>query len=170
MPDAEHDEHVATPAEAAAGQPTAPAPARRTVGRPRRRRSMRENLASVLYAFEFIVLFLSMLVFFGLRILPAPIALGGGAVVLVLVLVLAWASRYQWGLIAGWAFHVAMVATGFLHGGMFFVAGIFLVTWVYIMIKGGAIDRQRAPIIAEYERALAAGEINPDGTPREATA
>ena len=33
------------------------------------------------------------------------------------------------------------------------------------MWKGGQIDRQRAPIIAEYNRRLAAGEIGGDGMP-----
>lgn len=131
---------------------------------------MRENLASILVAFEVFAIFLSTLVFFGLKVLPAPVALGGGAAVIVVLCFLVWAFRYEWGLIAGWVFHVAMLATGFLHGGMFFVAGTFLAVWIFIMIRGGQIDRARAPIIAEFERALAAGEINPDGSPREHTA
>ncbi|MGO2112374.1 MAG: DUF4233 domain-containing protein [Pseudoclavibacter sp.] len=151
----------------AVGQSTRPRSATRT--RARRRRSMRENLGSILIAFELFAIFLSTLTFFGLEILPAPIALGGGALVCVLLIALVYTFRFEWGFTAGWVFHVAMVATGFLHGGMFFVAGVFLATWAFIMIKGGEIDRRRAPIIAEYERALAAGEINPDGSPREQT-
>ncbi|GGA75482.1 hypothetical protein GCM10011490_27810 [Pseudoclavibacter endophyticus] len=131
---------------------------------------MRENLGSILIAFELFAIFCSTLTFFGLRILPAPLALGGGAAVCVVLIALVFAFRYEWGFVAGWVAHIALVLTGFLHPGMFVVAGIFLATWAFIMIKGGEIDRARAPIIAEYERALAAGEINPDGTPRDRTA
>lgn len=145
------------------GEPTAPENARY-----KRRRSMRENLASILIAFELFAVFCSTLVFFGLRILPAPVALGGGALVCLLLIGLVFAVRYEWGFIAGWVLHVGLVLTGFLHAGMFFVGGIFLATWAYIMIKGGQIDRARAPIIAEFDRAVAAGEIYPDGTPRTA--
>lgn len=127
---------------------------------------MRENLASILIAFELFAIFLSALVFFGLKILPAPLALGGGAVACLLFIGLVYAVRFPWGFTAGWILHVALVLTGFLHPGMFFVGGIFLAVWAYIMIKGGEIDRARAPIIAEFDRAVAAGEINPDGTPR----
>ena len=128
---------------------------------------MRELVGTIIVGFELLVIFLCALVFFGQRILDPAVALGGGAVVLVLMVLLIWALRYSWGPAAGWAFHVAMLATGFLHGGMFVVAGLFLAAWAYAMVKGGEIDRQRAPVIAEYERALAAGEINPDGSPVE---
>lgn len=134
--------------------------------RRRRYRSMRETLGSIILGFELVAIFLCALVFFGLRILPPAVALGGGAAVIAIMVFLVWALRTNWGVTAGWIFHVAMLATGFLHGGMFFVTGIFLAVWAYSMIKGAEIDRARAPVIAEYERALASGEINPDGTPR----
>lgn len=139
-----------------------------TVRRQRRYRTLCEKLGSIVYGFELIVIFLCALVFFGMRILPPALALGGGAAVLVLMVLLTFALRYGWGVKAGWVFHIAMLGTGFLHGGMFFVSGMFLAVWAYSMIKGGAIDRERAPIIAEYYRALAAGEIDPDGSPRTA--
>ena len=60
---------------------------------------------------------------------------------------------------------VLLVAAGFLHPGMFVVGALFLASWTYFMWKGGQIDRQRAPIIAEYNRRLAAGEIGIDGQP-----
>lgn len=143
------------------------APAEQRPARYRRRRSMRENLASILIAFELFAIFLSTLVFFGLKILPAAIALGGGAFVCAVLIALVFAFRFSWGFTAGWIVHAALVFTGFLHPGMFFVSGIFLAVWAFIMIKGGEIDRARAPIIAEFDRAVAAGEINPDGTPRD---
>lgn len=130
--------------------------------RVRRSRSMAETMGLILMGFELVVVFLCALVFFGMRILPAPIALGGGAAVLVVMLVIIGALRYRWGIIAGWVFHIAMLATGFLHGGMFFVAGIFLASWVYFMVRAAPIDRHRAAVTAEYERALAAGELPAD--------
>lgn len=138
--------------------------------RRRRYRTIRETLGSIIVGFELLAIFLCALVFFGLRILPAPVALGGGAVVLALAIGLIGVLRFEWGVRAGWAFHILLLATGLLHGGMFFVAGVFLALWAFAMIKGGAIDRERAVVIAEYERALAAGEIHADGTPRSAPA
>lgn len=126
---------------------------------------MSETLGIIIMGFELLAVFLCVLVFFGMRILPAPVALGGGAVVLVVMIAIIASLRFRWGIIAGWVFHVLLVAAGFLHAGMFFVGGIFLVAWAYFMIKAAPIDRHRAAVIAEYERALAAGEITPDGTP-----
>lgn len=129
--------------------------------RRRRYRTMRELLGSIIYGFEVIAIFLSALVFFGLKLLPAPIALGGGAAVIVIMVLLVWALRKPWGVAAGWVFHAAMLATGLVHGGMFFVSGIFLAVWAFAMVKGGEIDAQRAPIIAEYERTRVANEPSP---------
>lgn len=151
-----------TAAAGAAGRGPAP--------RRRRYRTMRELLGSIILGFELFAIFLCALTFFGLKLVPAPVALGGGAAVLVVMVLLVWALRKPWGVAAGWVFHVAMLATGFVHGGMFFVSGLLLAVWAYSMVKGAAIDAQRAPVIAEYERALAAGEINPDGSPRDGDA
>lgn len=138
--------------------------------RVRRSRTMSETLGIIIMGFELLVVFLCALVFFGMRILPPAVALGGGAAVLVLMVVIMLSLRHRWALVAGWAFHIAMLATGLLHPGMFFVAGIFLAAWAYFMIRAAPIDRHRAAVTAEYERALAAGEIRPDGTPVDGSA
>lgn len=45
--------------------------------RARRARTMRETLGSIVLGFELIIVFLGALVLFGLKSLPAPVALGG---------------------------------------------------------------------------------------------
>ncbi|MFD0996118.1 hypothetical protein HNR16_002042 [Pseudoclavibacter chungangensis] len=126
---------------------------------------MSETLGIIIMGFELLAVFLCVLVFFGTRVFPPPVALGGGAAVLAVMIVIIASLRYRWGIIAGWVFHILLFATGFLHAGMFVVGGLFLAAWAYFMIKAAPIDRHRAEVTAEYERALAAGEIAPDGTP-----
>ncbi|MGN6760979.1 MAG: DUF4233 domain-containing protein, partial [Leifsonia sp.] len=54
---------------------------------PRRQRSLRELLGSIVLGFELLVVFLGALVLFGLHSLPAAVALGGGAALIVLTIV-----------------------------------------------------------------------------------
>lgn len=122
----------------------------------RRYRTITEQLGSILLAFELIVVALCGLAIFGLRVLPPELALGGAAVFVVLMLVGIRVLRYPWGKWFVLALQIALVAAGFVHGSMFVVGGMFLAIWVYCMVRGGKIDAERAPIIAEYERAQAA--------------
>lgn len=110
----------------------------------RRRQSVRESLASIVLGFELIVVFLASLVAFGLKVLPAPVALGGGAVLCLAVVATLAALRYRWGIIAGWVLQGVIVATGILVPIMFIIGALFAGMWVYSMVAGGRIDREKA--------------------------
>jgi|GEM_PF-562583 len=130
--------------------------------RRKRYRTVRELLGSIIIGFELIIVCLATVAINGLGDLPAGWALGGGAALMALMAFTVWALRYPWGLTLGWVVQLLIVATGFVNGAMFIAGGVFLASWIYVMIKGAAIDRKRAPIIAEYKRRVAAGEIDPD--------
>lgn len=110
----------------------------------RRRQSVRESLASIVLGFELIVVFLAALVAFGLKVLPAPVALGGGAVLCVAIVATLAALRFRWGIIVGWVLQGVIVATGILVPIMFIIGALFAGMWVYSMVAGGRIDREKA--------------------------
>jgi Protein of unknown function (DUF4233) len=115
-----------------------------STGRTRRPRSLTSSLASIVLGFEFVVVALAALVVFGLRALPAPVALGGGGVLLLLMAVAAALSRSRVGIALGWVAQVAFVAAGAAQLAVEVAALIFAALWVYCMIVGGRIDRRAA--------------------------
>jgi hypothetical protein len=90
-------------------------------------RSIKQTLGSIILGFEMVVMFLGSLVIFGLKALPAPVALIGGA-----------------GYWLGWAVQAAIVATGLLVPMMFLVGGMAAAVWTYAMVQGDKIERQQA--------------------------
>jgi hypothetical protein len=112
--------------------------------RVRRHRSAQESLGSIVLGFEFIVVFLGALVIFGLKALPAQIALGGGAVLAVVMLATIPLLRHRWGFWIGWLLQLIVLASGFLVGMMFVVGAIFTALWTYCMITGTRLDRANA--------------------------
>ncbi|MDJ1372164.1 DUF4233 domain-containing protein [Gulosibacter molinativorax] len=122
----------------------------------RRYRTMTEQLGTILIAFEVIVVFLGALALFGLKVLPPMVALGGGAIFIVLFLAGIYALRKPWGVWYVLALQIALTLTGFIHGAMFLVGGLFLALWIYCQYQGGKIDAERAPVIEAYEREMAA--------------
>ncbi|SJM61914.1 DUF4233 domain-containing protein [Gulosibacter sp. 10] len=133
--------------------------------RARRYRTMTEQLGSILLAFEVISVALGGLAIFGLKVLPAGIALGGTAVFLVLMVAGVYLLRRSWGRWYVLGLQIALTLAGFIHPSMFFVGGIFLAIWCYCQYQGGRIDAARAVIIAEYEREQAA--LAEQGEPAE---
>ena len=121
-----------TPDPAAGGAPT---------GRQRRQRSLRESLGAIVLGFEVIVVFLGALVLFGLKALPAPVALGGGAALVVLMIVAIALLRYPIGVILGWLVQLIVVAAGFLVPAFFIVGAIFTAMWTYCMITASRLER-----------------------------
>lgn len=114
-------------------------------------RSVRRTLASIVLAFEVVVVFLAALVIWGLSReeggllgLPewAPLA-GGGVVILGLVLTMGM-LRHEWAFGLGWALQAVIFASGLLNPAMFVVGALFGGMWAYCMIAGGRIDRDRA--------------------------
>ncbi|WP_394551794.1 DUF4233 domain-containing protein [Agromyces sp. MMS24-JH15] len=113
--------------------------------------SVRRSLASIVLAFETIVVFLAALVIWGLAPtengtwgLPPWTALAvGGGIILLLVLTIAL-LRFDWAYGLGWAIQAIVVAAGFINPAMFFVGALFGGIWAYAMVTGGRIDRDRA--------------------------
>ena len=106
--------------------------------------SVRQSLASIVLGFESIVMFFAALVIFGLKALPAPAALIGGAVLCLLLVANVALLRFRWGYWLGWALQAVIVAACFLVPTLAIVAAIFIGLWIYCMVKGAQIDRQRA--------------------------
>ncbi|MGR2751710.1 DUF4233 domain-containing protein [Agromyces arachidis] len=118
-------------------------------------RSVRRTLASIVLAFEVVVVFLAALVIWGLSReegagagLPewAPLA-GGGLVILALVGTMG-VLRHEWAYGLGWAIQAVILASGLLNPAMFVVGAIFGGMWAYCMIVGARIDRDRAATAA----------------------
>ena len=113
-------------------------------GRARRPRSLTATLASIVLAVEFLVVVLAALVVFGLRALPAPLALGGGGLLLVVIAIAAALARSRVGIVLGWIVQVVLVAAVVVQPAVGVVGLIFAAMWVYCMIVGGRIDRRAA--------------------------
>ena len=108
---------------------------------PRRQRSLRELLGSIVLGFELLVVFLGALVLFGLHSLPAAVALGGGAALIVLTIVAIGLLRNTAGVVLGWVIQLIVVAAGLLVPAFFIVGAIFTAMWAYCMIAAARIDR-----------------------------
>ena len=108
------------------------------------KRSVRQSLASIVLAFEVIVVFLASLVAFGLKVQPGPVALIGGGVICLALLATLALLRYEWSFTLGWVLQGVIVATGIFVPVMWVIGLIFAGMWVYCMVVGGRIDRQKA--------------------------
>ncbi len=113
-------------------------------------RSVRRSLASIVLAFEVVVVFLAALVVWGLAPdgegpfgMPRWVALvAGGVLILALVLTIGL-LRHAWGYALGWGLQALIIASGFVNPAMFFVGALFGGMWWYCMIAGARIDRDR---------------------------
>ncbi|AZH83637.1 DUF4233 domain-containing protein [Plantibacter sp. PA-3-X8] len=114
------------------------------MARSRALRSIKQTLGSIILGFEMIVMFLGALVIFGLKALPAPVALIGGAVLCLIIVATIPLLRFRWGYWLGWAVQAAIVATGLLVPMMFLVGGMAAAVWTYAMVQGDKIERQQA--------------------------
>ena len=112
-------------------------------GRPRSQRSVKRSLASIVLGFEIIVVFLAALVFNGLGALPPLAALGGGAVVVAVFAATIALLRFPFAYVVGWILQVILVASGFINPVMFVIGGVFAGMWVYSMVTGTRIDKQK---------------------------
>ena len=114
-----------------------------------RQRSTTESLLSIVLMLEAFLVFFAALAAFGLDLLPAGIALGGGAAYIVLLAVDGRLVRYPAGLWLGWALQLGLIALGLLMPLMYLIGAGFLALWIYCFIKGRSIDRARALITTE---------------------
>ena len=118
--------------------------------------SVRQNLGAIVLGFEAVVMFFAALVIFGLKALPAPVALIGGAVLCLLLLASTVLLRYPWGYALGWVLQGVIALACILVPLLAIVAAIFIGLWIYCMVKGAQIDRANAA-------AAAAGSVPPTG-------
>jgi hypothetical protein len=111
-------------------------------------RSVTRSLATILLAFETIVVFLGAVVTLGLvsvanepgSISPLAVIIGGVLLCLAMVALIAL-LRFRWSYPLGWVLQAVIVATGFITPAMFFVGALFAAMWTYCMITGSRIDR-----------------------------
>ena len=113
------------------------------VRKPRATHSARQDLGSIVLGFELVIVFLGALVLFGLKSLPAAVALGGGGVVVVAMAATIGLLRYRWAFAIGWILQLVVVAAGFLVPAFFIVGAIFTGMWTYCMIVGARLDRNK---------------------------
>lgn len=118
-----------------------------------KQQSTQKSLASIVLGFELFVVFLAGLTVFGLRLTDPPeLGIWGGvALCLVIVCALGVMRRGKIGLWLGWAVHVLYFAAGFVLPAIIFIALIFTGLWVYCMVKGAQIDRDRAALVAAHD-------------------
>ncbi len=116
--------------------------------RPRRARGAAESLASIVLAFESVIVFLAGLVIYGLDALPGGIepwwGIVAGSVVAVLMIVTGRFVRYTWGIALGWVLQVLVGLGAFLEPAIGLVAIVFGALYAYATIKGSALDRRNA--------------------------
>ena len=123
------------------------APPRRT--RVRRDRSATESLLSIALLLEAVLVFFVVMVAFGLKVLPAGVVFGGGAVFVVLLLVSGRLAGGPVGIWIGWALQVALIVLGILLPLMYFISAIFLGIWIYCFVTGRRLDRQKAAYLLD---------------------
>jgi len=96
--------------------------------------------------FELFVVFLMGMTVYGLAILePATLGIWGGLGLCGLIVVALGLMRVgNVGIVIGWLVHVAMLLTAIVLPMSIIVGVIFTALWVYCMVRGARIDRQRA--------------------------
>ncbi|MFS0867575.1 DUF4233 domain-containing protein [Microbacterium sp. 179-B 1A2 NHS] len=124
--------------------------------RVRRRRGAQESLLSVVLASESIVVFLGGLVAYGLKALPAGIddwwgIVAGGALAVVM-LATSGLLRHRWAVYLGAVLQVVLALGAFFVPALLIAAAVFGALYVYATIKGGALDERNASLAAQAER------------------
>lgn len=120
----------------------------RRAPRLRRERSASESLLSIALGTEAALLFFVGLAAYGLRALPAPVALGGGLAGIVILVIAARLVRSPAGVWFGWVLQVALLLTGLILPVMWGIGALFVGIWIYCFVQGRRLDRRRAEALA----------------------
>lgn len=112
----------------------------------KRQRSTTESLLSIVLMLEAFLVFFAALAAFGLDLVAAPLALGGGAALIVLLALDGRLVRYPAGIGLGWVLQGVLIAIGILLPLMYVIGAGFLALWIFCFTKGRSIDRARALI------------------------
>ena len=121
-----------------------------TGGRARRERTATEALLSIVLVLEAIVVFFVALTVYGLDLLPAGLALGGGAALILLLVLDARLVRSAAGIWLGWALQLALILLGLVTPVMWFVGAGFAALWAFCFVKGRQLDRAKADYLAAH--------------------
>ena len=123
--------------------------------RPRAKRSLAAQLASVVLGFEAIIVFLGGLVIFGLKVLPAGIpdwfGIVAGAVVAVVMIATTGFVDKPGGIATGWVLQVIVALSAILVPAMLLIALIFGGMWAYATIQGPRIEARTRAAAPEGE-------------------
>lgn len=116
-------------------------------------KSTQKSLASIVLGFELFVVFLAGLTVFGLRLVEPPELgiYGGIAVCVFIIITLGVMRKGMIGIWFGWALHLLYFAAGFILPATLLVSLVFTALWVYCMVKGAQIDRDRKAWYLEQE-------------------
>jgi hypothetical protein len=105
---------------------------------------MTARFAAMTLALESLVVFFATLVASRLSSLePTVVWVGGSGLALACLLSAAFARRRR-GLVVGSLVQVLVLGTGVLVPAMFVLGGIFVAMWVWLLLVGRRIDRDRA--------------------------
>lgn len=106
--------------------------------------TMTARLAAMTLALESLVVFFATLAGSRLSSVEPTIVWGGGTGLALGCLLAAAAARHRGGLVAGWLVQVLVLGTGVLVPAMFVLGAIFVAMWVWLLLVGRRIDRDRA--------------------------
>ena len=119
--------------------------AHRFAGHHRGRGSTRAALASILLGFELVVIFLTGMTMFGLRVFQPPeLGIWSGVALCALTVVALMCMRTRAGIFLGWIVQLLLLAGALLLPGIAIVALIFIALYAFACVKGAQIDRMRA--------------------------
>lgn len=138
-------ELVLSPSETAAHNS-----AMRIAGARRGPTSTQKALASIVLGFELFIVALFGLTIFGLSALE-PREMGlflGGGLALTILVGLVGMRRGRFGVVVGWLVHILMLLTAVILPMSLIVSVLFTALWVYCMVRGARIDRDRAAWLA----------------------
>lgn len=116
---------------------------------PRRVRTASESLLSIVLGLEAALTFFITVTAFGLKVVPAGVAFGGGAALFVVLIFAAWSVRRAWGVWLGWVLQAVLISIGLLMPLMYFIGVGFLALWVYCFVMGRRLDTRHRERSAE---------------------
>lgn len=121
---------------------------RQDAPRPRRERTATQSLVAAALGMEAVLMIFVSFTAFGLKALPAAVALGGGAALLVLFVLTAGIVRFRTGVVFSGVLQLALVLTGLVLPLMWFIGAGFAAFWVWCLVKGRSLER--AKLVAKH--------------------
>jgi len=112
---------------------------------------------------EAFVVFFATLVAASLAPVPTATAWVGGLLLTVACILGAGLVRRPGGIAIGWVLQGLVLATGFWVPAMFVLGAVFLLIWVWFLLLGARIDRDRARWAREQQGDRSAGVPPPTG-------